>query len=82
MKLCDLIKELSEFDGQRDVVFFSNGYKEIKIIDSEDGVIIVGKGKICPSVKTAIKNEGKEASLYNLCSWNNKENNSELDPGE
>ena len=29
MKLCDLIKELSEFDGQRDVVLFSNGYKEI-----------------------------------------------------
>lgn len=39
MKLCDLIKELSEFDGQRDVVLFSNGYKEIKIVDSEDGLI-------------------------------------------
>lgn len=81
MKLCDLIKELSEFDGQRDVVLFSNGYKEIKIVDSEDGLIIAGKGKVCPSVKTAIENEGKEAGPRDLCSCGN-EDNSKLDTGE
>ena len=81
MKLSGLIKELSEFDGQRDVVLFSNGYKEIKIIDSEDGVIIAGKGKVCPSVKTAIENEGKEEGPCDLCSWGN-EDNSKLDTGE
>ena len=81
MKLCDLIKELSEFDGQRDVVLFSNGYKEIKIVDSEDGVIIAGKGKVCPNVKTAIENEGKEEGPYDLCSWGN-EDNPKLDTGE
>lgn len=81
MKISELKNKLSEFDNNKDVVLFSNGYKEIKIIDSEDGLIISGKGKVCPSVKSAIENNGKEQELCDLCSWGN-EDNLKLDRGE
>ena len=68
MKLKELKEILSGFNEERDVVLFSNGYKEIDIATSEDGIIICGKGKVCPSVKSAIENEGKEAEIEDLCS--------------
>lgn len=69
MKLGDFKKQLSEFDDDRDVVLFSNGYKEVDIVEHEDGIIVCGKGKVCPSVKTAIENNGKDADEKDLCSW-------------
>ena len=68
MKLGELKRILSELNDERDIVMFANGYKEIDIVTHEDGIIITGVGKVCPSVKTAIENAGKEPEPCDLCS--------------
>lgn len=71
MKLSKLKEQLSKFDDNADVILFSNGYHEIEVVEHNDGIILSTIGKVCPSVKTAIENGGKEPEPADLCSWGN-----------
>jgi hypothetical protein len=69
MKLGKLKERLSDFkDDDRDVVLFANGYKELQVSNHDDGIVIWGKGKICPSIRTAIENAGAESKPEDECS--------------
>ena len=67
MKLEKLKRRLALLNDDADVVLFANGYKEVEVSISDDGIILHGVGKICPSVKAAIENAGADSRPEDEC---------------
>jgi hypothetical protein len=67
MKLEKLKRRLALLNDDADVVLFANGYKEVEVSISDDGIVLYGVGKVCPNVKAAIENAGADSRPEDEC---------------